>query len=86
MNQNDNKMIEDAGLISSHINNAYECLKSNLQRAKYLLFLHTGVEEDEGQTIENFEFLEKIMEIREEIDTSSSSDRLTEIKVSTEKD
>jgi molecular chaperone HscB len=64
-----------AATYSSLLNKAYETLRSPLQRAEYLLSLR-GAEMGEAESLEDKEFIMKVMEALEEVDELGGKEEL----------
>lgn len=52
---------------ATHVNSAFQTLKDPLSRARYLLELKGVISNDEQTTISDLEFLERQIELREEL-------------------
>lgn len=76
----DEDLMENSTTYSSFINNSYKLLKDDLERAKYLLERKGYTVLEEGEQIKDFEFLQHIMEIREEIEFSETLEELNILK------
>ena len=79
---NDDELVEKSHVYSAYVNDGYEILKNDFERAKYIL----GDEMPEDQMIDDFEMLTKIMEIREQIEFAGSNDELVHIKAVAQKE
>eukprot|EP00344_Euplotes_crassus_P004056 CAMPEP_0197016650 /NCGR_PEP_ID=MMETSP1380-20130617/79085_1 /TAXON_ID=5936 /ORGANISM="Euplotes crassus, Strain CT5" /LENGTH=130 /DNA_ID=CAMNT_0042443625 /DNA_START=405 /DNA_END=797 /DNA_ORIENTATION=+ len=78
----DATLLEKSTTYSSFINNSYQLLKNDFKRAKYLLKRKGYKVIEEGDQITDFEFLQHIMEIREEIEFAESQEELNILKSS----
>lgn len=78
----DDELVRISNIYSSYVNDAYLILKSDFERARYIL------KEDipEDKSIQDFELLSKVMEIREQVEYASSINDLKYIKNSAEKE
>jgi len=64
---------------SSTLNEAYSTLKNDFQRATYILELH-GHKLEEGNRMDDFEFMEEILEKRMAIEESEDPQEISEYK------
>ncbi|CAI2377853.1 unnamed protein product [Moneuplotes crassus] len=79
----DEDLMENSTTYSSFINNSYKLLKDDLERAKYILKKKGYKALEEGDQISDIEYLQQIMEIREEIESSETQEELNVLKADT---
>ena len=72
VNKSDQELVDSSTAYSSFINNGYKILSDDLERAKYILKLKGYDVLTEDESISDLEFLEFIMETREEIENVDS--------------
>lgn len=74
--ENDDNLVKSSTTYSSFINNGYNLLKNDLERAKYLLERHGYSVLEEDETITDMDLLMHIMETREEIEFANTQEEL----------
>lgn len=74
--ENDDKLVKSSTTYSSFINNGYNLLKDDLERAKYLLERHGYTVLEEDETLTDMDLLMHIMETREEIEFANTQEEL----------
>lgn len=67
-------------MMSTHVNEAYQTLKSPLNRARYLLGLHGIDTQEETNTSMPMDFLMEQMEWREAIEEATSSSQVEQLE------
>lgn len=82
----DKNLVDNSTTYSSFINNGYRLLKDDLERAKYLLNMHGYEVLSEEEQIHDLNFLQEIMETREQIEFADSSQELEVYKNYTQKE
>lgn len=72
----DEELIEHSNTYSSYINNGYNLLKNDLERAKYILEKQGHEVLVEQEIMDDMELLQHIMETREQIENADSTEAL----------
>lgn len=82
ISSDDDELVKYSTIYSSYVNEGYNILKNDFERAKYLL------KEDipEDHSTQDMELLSKVMDAREQIEYASSIAELEYIKASIESD